>query len=263
MKRFFGIVCLSIFVLSTTCFAEYFVAHKDCNVRSGPGTHFEILTKMKKWNMRAIPDSFKDYNAQWILVGKVPKEETFIVKGWCRAEIEKEKGDHLYFRLFKDGEMGSKHGELVELFEETREIDDNIYQYASFKVTKEKYVDGMWVHRSFGKILSDDIAHRSARERRIREQKIARKRWIREQKMAWERKFRGMEIPEDIKELIIKEKIRIGMTDEQVILSWGPPDRKNVSVGSYGKHEQWIYSLGNYYLYFKNGTLTSYQFDER
>ena len=241
MKRFFGIVCLSIFVLSTTCFAEYFVAHKDCNVRSGPGTHFEILTKMKKWNMRAIPDSFKDYNAQWILVGKVPKEETFIVKGWCRAEIEKEKGDHLYFRLFKDGEMGSEYGELIELFEETREIDDNSYQYASFKVTKREYVEGMWVHRKLGKIVSDDMRHRYVRERKIRELKI----------------------PEDTKELIIGRKIRIGMTDKQVILSWGPPDKKNISVGSYGKHEQWIYSLGNYYLYFKNGTLTSYQFEKR
>jgi hypothetical protein len=50
------------------------------------------------------------------------------------------------------------------------------------------------------------------------------------------------------------------MTNEQVKLSWGEPDRINRSVGSWGVSEQWVYQ--DRYLYFKNGILTSYQVTE-
>lgn len=53
-------------------------------------------------------------------------------------------------------------------------------------------------------------------------------------------------------------KVAIGMSREQVLLSWGPPQKNNKSVGSYGTHEQWVYGNGQY-LYFENGTLKSYQ----
>ena len=56
---------------------------------------------------------------------------------------------------------------------------------------------------------------------------------------------------------IIEKKISIGMTPEQTTLSWGKPKRVNESVGSYGRHEQWIY--GHTYVYFQNGVLTSWQ----
>lgn len=52
-------------------------------------------------------------------------------------------------------------------------------------------------------------------------------------------------------------KIRIGMTKEQVIASWGKPQSINESVGTWGKHEQWVYN--SQYLYFENGILTSFQ----
>jgi len=49
----------------------------------------------------------------------------------------------------------------------------------------------------------------------------------------------------------------IGMTKEMATISLGRPSDINRTVGSWGVHEQWIYS--NIYLYFENGTLTSYQ----
>lgn len=61
----------------------------------------------------------------------------------------------------------------------------------------------------------------------------------------------------NIQKLIQERKIIIGMTQEQVLLSWGKPDDINRNVGSWGNHEQWIY--GNSYIYFKNGKLTSWQ----
>ena len=61
----------------------------------------------------------------------------------------------------------------------------------------------------------------------------------------------------DIINLIKSQKIKIGMTKEQVLISWGEPDSKNRSVGSWGVHEQWVY--GKKYLYFENNKLTSFQ----
>ncbi len=61
----------------------------------------------------------------------------------------------------------------------------------------------------------------------------------------------------NIQNLIKQKKIEIGMTDEQVLLSWGQPSRINKSVYNWGTEEQWVYERA--YLYFKGGVLRSYQ----
>ena len=50
----------------------------------------------------------------------------------------------------------------------------------------------------------------------------------------------------------------IGMTDEMARLSLGYPKDVNRTVGSWGTHEQWVYSM-DLMLYFENGILKSYQ----
>lgn len=52
--------------------------------------------------------------------------------------------------------------------------------------------------------------------------------------------------------LILKGKIKIGMTKEMIMLSWGEP--KKINRASYG--DQWVYE--NQYLYFKEGKLSSF-----
>ena len=47
------------------------------------------------------------------------------------------------------------------------------------------------------------------------------------------------------------------MTKEMLIDSWGDPKEINRSVGSWGIHEQCIYSKG--YVYIENGFVTSWQ----
>ncbi len=49
----------------------------------------------------------------------------------------------------------------------------------------------------------------------------------------------------------------LGMTDEEARTDRSHLDSINRSVGSWGVHEQWVYS--GFYLYFKNGILTSWQ----
>jgi len=61
----------------------------------------------------------------------------------------------------------------------------------------------------------------------------------------------------EMKQLIKDGKIKIGMTQEMVLLSWGQPKDVNKMVGEWGVHEQWVY--GTNYLYFENGVLSSYQ----
>jgi hypothetical protein len=60
---------------------------------------------------------------------------------------------------------------------------------------------------------------------------------------------------------IADREVFIGMTQQQVLMSWGRPDRVNTSVGSWGSHEQWVFgdSPGASYLYFQNGRLASFQ----
>lgn len=53
-------------------------------------------------------------------------------------------------------------------------------------------------------------------------------------------------------------KVYIGMTKSEAEISMGKPYDINRTVGSYGTHEQWCYN-GGVYLYFDNGTLTSWQ----
>jgi hypothetical protein len=58
--------------------------------------------------------------------------------------------------------------------------------------------------------------------------------------------------------LIQKGKVKVGMSKETCRLSWGEPEDINKASGTYGTHEQWVYSSGSY-LYFENGKLTSIQ----
>lgn len=61
----------------------------------------------------------------------------------------------------------------------------------------------------------------------------------------------------EIWELINNAKIKLGMNQEQVKLSWRKPKKINQDISQGVIREQWVYD--NQYLYFKNGILTSIQ----
>lgn len=58
-------------------------------------------------------------------------------------------------------------------------------------------------------------------------------------------------------EAIRSRNIKLGMTPEQVRLSWGNPERINRTVAANTVLEQWIY--GRQYLYIENGKVRSFQ----
>jgi hypothetical protein len=63
--------------------------------------------------------------------------------------------------------------------------------------------------------------------------------------------------PAGVSKLVIEGKIKIGMTQEQVMMSWGKPDQMDQSEGDWGIYEQWVY--GSTYLYFERGILQGYK----
>lgn len=68
-----------------------------------------------------------------------------------------------------------------------------------------------------------------------------------------------------VAESIANRRVAIGMTADETIASWGRPTKINSSIGSYGKHEQWVYDRGNFrsqYVYLENGRVTSIQSPE-
>jgi hypothetical protein len=57
---------------------------------------------------------------------------------------------------------------------------------------------------------------------------------------------------------IDEHNVLIGMTRQQVVVSWGEPQVINTTRGVEGESEQWVYS-SHRYLYFSKGVLTSIQ----
>ncbi|PKO40140.1 MAG: hypothetical protein CVU33_02975 [Betaproteobacteria bacterium HGW-Betaproteobacteria-6] len=67
----------------------------------------------------------------------------------------------------------------------------------------------------------------------------------------------------EVAQAISLQRVLIGMTEAEVIRSWGRPDKVNRTRGAGYVSEQWVYERGgissSQYLYFDNGILKSLQ----
>lgn len=59
--------------------------------------------------------------------------------------------------------------------------------------------------------------------------------------------------------LVEGEKLKMGMSDCELLASWGYPEDINRSVGSWGTHVQYVYRSLKTYVYTRNGKVTSWQ----
>lgn len=81
----------------------------------------------------------------------------------------------------------------------------------------------------------------------------------------WKKESARLAYKERVQTAIVEGKVFIGMTADEVRQSWGSPTKINSSIGSYGKHDQWVYERaqkGTQYVYLENGTVTSMQSPE-
>jgi hypothetical protein len=78
-----------------------------------------------------------------------------------------------------------------------------------------------------------------------------------------QRDIAAMKRKELVETAIRDGKIFIGMTADEVILSWGRPSKVNTTISGRGRNEQWIYRRGkvgdDQYVYVDNGVVTSMQ----
>lgn len=66
------------------------------------------------------------------------------------------------------------------------------------------------------------------------------------------------ELAKKKQEQLENQKVKIGMTKEEVLSRWGKPQDVNRTITEYSTMEQWVYPNYNY-LYFENGILTTIQ----
>lgn len=67
--------------------------------------------------------------------------------------------------------------------------------------------------------------------------------------------------PDEIWTIIEDHKVAIGMTKEQVKMSWGEPATINKTLNASGRSEQWVYNSGSY-VYLDNGVVAAIQGSE-
>lgn len=64
-------------------------------------------------------------------------------------------------------------------------------------------------------------------------------------------------LSESTRSAVKKGLVQVGLLPEELGASWGPPWRKNISDGAYGRREQWVYGDSTY-VYLVNGKVTSW-----
>jgi hypothetical protein len=78
-----------------------------------------------------------------------------------------------------------------------------------------------------------------------------------------QREIAAIKRKELVEDAIHAGKIFVGMTADEVILSWGRPSKINATISGRGRSEQWIYRRGrigdDQYVYVDNGVVTSMQ----
>jgi hypothetical protein len=56
---------------------------------------------------------------------------------------------------------------------------------------------------------------------------------------------------------ILAHQVTPGMSQDDVVASWGKPEHVNTTITASGRHEQWVY--GNQYVYFDDGRVSAVQ----
>ena len=190
------------------------------------------------------------------------------IEGWIpasNATLYVEEHDGEYDELIKQGANEIKR-RTVELEEKIRRQRIDALKIKKREISDLDYKGKLEVCEELSSIdvknkiqyqlevdLYRDKLSQQIKEKNAKEQKKRRDKALQE----WHAKIDSLPDSDYIKSVVRNRKICLGMSDKAALLSWGKPDDINRSVGSWGKHEQWVY--GSNYLYFENGKLMSWQ----
>ena len=153
---------------------------------------------------------------------------------------------------------------LLESFEKQKKIADEERERKLKEIEKSKK-DSLWnieyqIEQERLKELSKLYLKEKEKENELKKLRIQEE----EKKQLEERKAMSIKLDrftkqygEEIAYKLIGNQYWLGMTAHLAKLSLGAPKEINSDVGSWGTHEQWVYST--VYLYFENGILKNYQ----
>ena len=137
------------------------------------------------------------------------------------------------------------------------------YEFPITTVEKRNSSDVFWNYIPEGNpsityyyLLLDNLQevgqYKLAKERE-KQQELAKEKKRQERIQALSQKY-GKNTAEEI----ANGYVRVGWSQEKCLESWGKPEQINKTIGIWGVHEQWVYSI-DCYLYFGDGVLTAIQ----
>ena len=267
----------------TSC--KWLLLIEDVYTRKGPGENFPTDGNyLSGWSFE-IPQGFKcKSDTLWLPTAGsnrkyfkwVPKRSVIVFKTKSDLDRYKEQESKRIqeeeLKELKQRQEAERQRTLDNLQRQAKQIpeSDFVQKIAAYESLSELDPDNA-SYKELIQFYRDSLDRDRERRRKVEEEERERRRKAEEQKKkeavkAWIAKINALPDSEHIKSLVKERKICIGMSADAVLLSWGQPDKKNSSIGSWGRHEQWIYNHGDYkadYLYFDNGILNSYQLEGR
>jgi len=246
------------------------------------GGSVDIYTHHKKSNEIIIFNISNKSNAEKLI--SVPYFNHLTNKYLDKKIILKKQGSNNYFENSEIENYNRKYLDSSQIFQITKvTIKEPNTEYHSYytPIFSLKKSDNTTEELEFYRIkdnlifLNDFVAGAELREKResirkdsLQKIKIAEDKLIQEQQELRKIENKKKQIERRNKcikkygklygEIIVNNRVRIGMTKEMCEDSWGKPESINRTTNAYGISEQWVYGGGNY-LYFDNGKLTSIQ----
>jgi hypothetical protein len=267
MRRllFVGVVSFTVLFWSNL-FAACIVMTEKGSIRSGPGEEHKVIGQAAAWDVLA----FSRRQGDWLISESQEVAKVFDNNergtGWTFWHAQGSGHDVPRARplvgteavitmIDEKGNESGHHasvrvpGMIVEYVGEEREarlwvtggvstVRCQEVVYHPFVRLEEQPVE-KWIHKKMAKIIKDSCNNLERRTAAIKENPH------------W---------PEDVKDCVLRGKIRIGMGGDEIKASWGLPQDVRRRVGSWGVREQWVYG-GIYYLNLENGVLTSWSED--
>jgi len=262
---FIPVLWLSV-LFCPNLFAACIVITEKGNVRSGPGEEHKVIGQVEGWELlefsRQEGDWFISENQELMKVFDRNSRKT----GWAFWQADGPVDNVPVTRplvgteavITTIDEKGCEPGHhsstrtagmIVEYMDDKREaklrVEGAVSTVSCQKVVYHPFVKleeqrvQKCIHKKTGKVIKDSCQNVERRASAIKDNPH------------WS---------EDVRDCVLRGKIRIGMTDDQIKASWGAPYDTRRHVGSWGVREQWAYG-DIYYLNFENGVLTSWSED--
>lgn len=136
--------------------------------------------------------------------------------------------------------------------------ESNAYVVSEAKAFQKAYID--LLNQINADMNLDDIEKTNVKQHKenLKKEETRKKQQKEQAKQRAEKRKQQLisKYGEAVANLILKQQITLGMSEEALIESWGKPRDINESVGVWGVHKQYVYPSA--YVYIENGIISSW-----